>query len=93
MATVAAAPFGNERERSRGEDEDEGERESIKGVAWRPQGDGETCKEAGGGRRVAGARRARAPAFWREVGGDWLLRVGWAARWLDCQVGCTGGKR
>ena len=45
-----------------------------------------------GRREVAGARRARAPAFWREVGGDWLLRVGWAARWLDCEVGCTGGK-
>ena len=34
--------------------------------------------EAGGGRRVAGARRARARASWREVGGDWRWPVGWA---------------
>ena len=41
--------------------------------------------EAGGGRRVAGTRRARAPAFWREEDDDWQgqsarpSQVGWAS--------------
>ena len=76
-----AAPFDGERERSRGEGEDEGERESVKGVAWRPQGNGDTSREAGGGRRVAGARRARAPAFWREEDDDWQASWLGRARW------------
>ena len=41
--------------------------------------------EAGGGRCVAGARRARAPAFWGEVGGDWRWPVGWAGTVLGQQ--------
>ena len=50
----------------------------VRGDAWRSQarrGSGGSQEVA---RHVASARRARAPAFWREVGGDWRWPVGWA---------------
>ena len=55
-------------------------REDERGRGGRvaPLGVSRASAEAGGGRRVAGARRARAPASWREVGGDWRWPVGWA---------------
>ena len=77
MAVVATTAIGGEvrarpsRERVR---ETRGRvREDERGT-WELRGTSRRLRasaEAGGGQRVAGARRARAPASWREEDDDW----------------------
>ena len=75
-ATTVAFGRARERETEEGMRTRESAREVGGCVASR--GRAIATRRQAGRQEVAGARRAHAPVFWREVGGDWRWPVGWA---------------